>query len=176
MAGCIMLMGMGRSMCVACVCALRPLHTHFFTSSGLCTSQAAILACLLSMSFMAAQYMHVSWELGYCRSQLLEFYASSGDFTRRLTSVKANGKFSSPSAGAQDYWTVSGPGPPPPTPPPLKLAPALKLHMLLFHLQVLCISSRWKCHYTPPSMLRLNLGRVPCQSRETQGVLGMQWH
>ena len=42
-----------------------------------------------------------------CRSQLLEFYASSGDFTRRLTSVKANGKFSSPSAGAQDYWTVS---------------------------------------------------------------------
>lgn len=47
--------------------------------------------------------------IGCCRSQLLEFYASSGDFTRRLTSVKANGKFSSPSAGAQDYWTVSHP-------------------------------------------------------------------
>ena len=44
--------------------------------------------------------------LDCCRSNLLEFYASSGDFTRRLTSVKANGKFSSPSAGAQDYWTV----------------------------------------------------------------------
>lgn len=58
-----------------------------------------------------------------CRSQLLEFYASSGDFTRRLTSVKANGKFSSPSAGAQDYWTVS-----PLCPPPMLL---LLLHMLL---------------------------------------------
>ncbi|DBA91995.1 TPA: hypothetical protein ACH3X2_003884 [Trebouxia sp. C0005] len=42
---------------------------------------------------------------GPIKSNLLEFYASSGDFTRRLTSVKANGKFSSPSAGAQDYWT-----------------------------------------------------------------------
>ena len=41
-----------------------------------------------------------------CRQNLLEFYAASGDFTRRLTSVKANGKFSSLKAGPQDYWTV----------------------------------------------------------------------
>lgn len=37
---------------------------------------------------------------------MLEFYAASGDFTRRLTSVKANGKFSSLKAGPEDYWTV----------------------------------------------------------------------
>ena len=37
---------------------------------------------------------------------LLEFYAASGDFTRRLTSVKANAKFSSPSAGPDDYFSV----------------------------------------------------------------------
>lgn len=37
---------------------------------------------------------------------LLEFYAASGDFTRRLTSVKANGKFSHPDAGPDDYYSV----------------------------------------------------------------------
>ena len=37
---------------------------------------------------------------------LLEFYAASGDFTRRLTSVKANAKFSSPFAGPDDYFSV----------------------------------------------------------------------
>ena len=37
---------------------------------------------------------------------LLEFYAASGDFTRRLTSVKANAKFSSPTAGPDDYFSV----------------------------------------------------------------------
>lgn len=37
---------------------------------------------------------------------LLEFYAASGDFTRRLTSVKANGKFSHPDAGPDDYYAV----------------------------------------------------------------------
>lgn len=42
-----------------------------------------------------------------CREMLLEFYAASGDFTRRLTSVKANAKFSSPTAGPDDYFTVT---------------------------------------------------------------------
>jgi len=37
---------------------------------------------------------------------LLEFYAASGDFTRRLTSVKANAKFSSPTAGPDDMFSV----------------------------------------------------------------------
>jgi len=37
---------------------------------------------------------------------LLEFYAASGDFTRRLTSVKANSKFSAPDAGPEDYFSV----------------------------------------------------------------------
>ena len=37
---------------------------------------------------------------------MLEFYATSGDFTRRLTSIKANSKFSSPLAGPEDYYSV----------------------------------------------------------------------
>ena len=40
------------------------------------------------------------------RDMLLEFYAASGDFTRRLTSVKANSKFSAPDAGPEDYFSV----------------------------------------------------------------------
>jgi hypothetical protein len=39
---------------------------------------------------------------------LLEFYAASGDFTRRLTSVRANAKFSAPDAGPEDYFSVRG--------------------------------------------------------------------
>lgn len=42
---------------------------------------------------------------GPFKEMLLEFYAASGDFTRRLTSVRANGKFSSPEAGPDDYFT-----------------------------------------------------------------------
>lgn len=42
-----------------------------------------------------------------CREMLLEFYAASGDFTRRLTSVKANSKFSHPTAGPDDMYSVS---------------------------------------------------------------------
>jgi hypothetical protein len=40
------------------------------------------------------------------RQNMLEFYAASGDFTRRLTSIKANSKFSSPLAGPEDYYSV----------------------------------------------------------------------
>ena len=42
-----------------------------------------------------------------CRENMLEFFATSGDFTRRLTSVKANAKFSSPLSGPEDYYSVS---------------------------------------------------------------------
>lgn len=42
-----------------------------------------------------------------CRQMLLEFYAASGDFTRRLTSIRANAKFSAPDAGPEDYYSVS---------------------------------------------------------------------
>ena len=38
---------------------------------------------------------------------MLEFFATSGDFTRRLTSVRANPKFSSPLAGPEDFYSVS---------------------------------------------------------------------
>lgn len=41
------------------------------------------------------------------RENMLEFFATSGDFTRRLTSVKANRKFSSPLSGPEDYYSVS---------------------------------------------------------------------
>ncbi len=40
---------------------------------------------------------------------MLEFYATSGDFTRRLTSIKANSKFSSPLAGPEEYYSVRFP-------------------------------------------------------------------
>ena len=42
---------------------------------------------------------------GPLRPFMLEFYAASGDFTRRLTSVRANSKFSAPHARADDYWS-----------------------------------------------------------------------
>lgn len=44
---------------------------------------------------------------GPLKQMMLEFYAASGDFTRRLTSVRANSKFSAPFAGPEDYFTVS---------------------------------------------------------------------
>ncbi len=42
---------------------------------------------------------------GPLRGAMLGFYAGASDFTRRLTSVKANAKFSSPDAG--EVWPVS---------------------------------------------------------------------
>lgn len=42
-----------------------------------------------------------------CRMIILEFLATSGDFTRRLTAIEANSKFSSPFAGPEDYFSVS---------------------------------------------------------------------
>lgn len=38
---------------------------------------------------------------------MLEFFSVSGDFTRRLTDIRANSKFSSPMAGPEDYFSVS---------------------------------------------------------------------
>lgn len=62
--------------------------------------------------------------LRFCsrRQLLLEFFAASGDFTRRLTSVKANSKFSSPFAGPEDYFSVS---------PPNRHAMQLTEHLLI---------------------------------------------
>ena len=42
----------------------------------------------------------------FCRYPLLEFFANSGDFTRRLTGVRANSKFFTPLAGPADYFSV----------------------------------------------------------------------
>ena len=42
---------------------------------------------------------------GPLRPVLLEFYAAASDFTRRLTDVRANAKFSRPGATPEDYWS-----------------------------------------------------------------------
>ena len=42
---------------------------------------------------------------GPLRPVLLEFYAAASDFTRRLTDVRANSKFSRPGATPEDYWS-----------------------------------------------------------------------
>ncbi|GIM11600.1 hypothetical protein Vretimale_15098 [Volvox reticuliferus] len=41
---------------------------------------------------------------GILRPAMLSFYATASDFTRRLTSVRANGKFSHPDAGPDVDW------------------------------------------------------------------------
>lgn len=43
---------------------------------------------------------------GVLRHGMLSFYAAASDFTRRLISVRANGKFSSPDAGPDTDWDV----------------------------------------------------------------------
>ena len=43
----------------------------------------------------------------HSRGLLLEFLATSGDFTRRLTGIEANSKFSTPYAGPEEYFSVS---------------------------------------------------------------------
>lgn len=42
----------------------------------------------------------------FLKPSMLSFYASASDFTRRLTSVRANGKFSSPEAGPDADWEI----------------------------------------------------------------------
>ena len=44
---------------------------------------------------------------GPLRKPILRLYASAGDHSRRLTSVRANAKFASLSAGADEPWEVS---------------------------------------------------------------------
>ncbi|EFJ39616.1 hypothetical protein VOLCADRAFT_100756, partial [Volvox carteri f. nagariensis] len=44
---------------------------------------------------------------GFLRPAMLSFYATASDFTRRLTSVRANGKFSHPDAGPDTDWAGS---------------------------------------------------------------------
>lgn len=41
---------------------------------------------------------------GPLRNLMVGFFAAAGDFSRRLTDVKANGKFSHPSAGHNRKW------------------------------------------------------------------------
>ncbi|MEW5300241.1 MAG: hypothetical protein WDW36_003183 [Sanguina aurantia] len=41
---------------------------------------------------------------GFLRPAMLSFFAAASDFTRRLTSVRANSKFSSPDAGPDEEW------------------------------------------------------------------------
>ena len=57
---------------------------------------------LHSMMVSASDWM----KMHAIRELLLEFFAASGDFTRRLTDVEANSKFSSPFAGPEDYFSV----------------------------------------------------------------------
>jgi hypothetical protein len=57
---------------------------------------------------------------------MLQFFADSTNFTRRLTDVRANAKFSSPYATPEDVSSVSTP-PPAPLMLPLPLLPQLQL-------------------------------------------------
>jgi raffinose synthase len=41
---------------------------------------------------------------------MLAFFANASDFTRRLTSVTANGKFASPDAGPDSDWEAQHSG------------------------------------------------------------------
>lgn len=43
---------------------------------------------------------------GFLRHGMLSFYAAASDFTRRLVSVRANGKFSAPDAGPDTDWDI----------------------------------------------------------------------
>lgn len=43
---------------------------------------------------------------GPLRPAMLGFYSAASDFTRRLVSVRANAKFSSPDAGGWVGWAV----------------------------------------------------------------------
>ena len=62
---------------------------------------------LASVARWRKQSRHLSWLSSGCRDNMLDFFATSGDFTRRLTSVKANPKFSSPLSGPEDFYSVS---------------------------------------------------------------------
>src|SRR5690348_2203096 len=44
---------------------------------------------------------------GPLKEMMLDFFAASGNFTRRLVDVRANSKFSSPMAGPEDVVSVS---------------------------------------------------------------------
>ena len=47
--------------------------------------------------------------MGPMQTKLLQLYAEGGDHSRRLSSVLANGKFSSVEAGPDEPWQVSRP-------------------------------------------------------------------
>ena len=74
-----------------------------------------------------------------CRENMLEFFATSGDFTRRLTSVKANAKFSSPLSGPEDYYSVSQRPPYPNACPSRRALYAAEPVCLLFHCMTLSL-------------------------------------
>ena len=57
----------------------------------------SILVIMISLSFLPPPS-------GPLRPLLLSFFANASDFTRRLTSVRANGKFSHPDAGPDDEY------------------------------------------------------------------------
>lgn len=44
---------------------------------------------------------------GLLRGAMLTFFASASDFTRRLTSVEANAKFSRLDAGPEEDWEAT---------------------------------------------------------------------
>lgn len=79
---------------------------------------------------------------------MLEFYATSGDFTRRLTSIKANAKFSSPLAGPEEYYSVRNAS----------------------NFACIALSSKWRWNAPCQSLVSILIKCLPAASNS------MQWH
>lgn len=59
------------------------------------------ITCMLMCAYV---YVHLFCLQGILRGAMLTFFASASDFTRRLTSVEANAKFSRLDAGPEEDW------------------------------------------------------------------------
>ena len=72
------------------------------------SAEAVSIGLKVQLSCIALVHMGERLSCTPCvhRMPLLEFFAVSGDFTRRLTSVRANSKFSFPLAGPEDVFSV----------------------------------------------------------------------
>jgi hypothetical protein len=79
----------------------------------LVASEAPLLSGLAGARCARAAISREDRTVWCLRQLLLGFYASSGDFSRRLTSIKANNKFEFPWSTPDDYTAVRRAPPPP---------------------------------------------------------------
>ena len=92
-------------------------HISGTRSSQCCCPRSAVVSVMSLGAPALAAGWPASWAAralmqalpGACRQVIKEFLAASGDFTRRLTSIEVNSKFSSPLAGPEEYFSVRGP-------------------------------------------------------------------